>query len=612
MTKEHANISKKYQMLDEIEHVLKRPGMYIGSTKPHTGMEWILNDGLYEKEELTYNPGFLKLFDEIISNSVDEHKKNSKLNRIVVTVTDKTVRVLDNGGIPVIQHTETKKWIPEMVFSHLRSGSNFNDTEERQGGGTNGVGASIVNIFSTQFVVATSDGQNSFLQTFTNNMGKRTTPKIIKSSQRYTEITYQPEIARFGLTEIDATHIKMLRKRAIDVAAANPGLLVEFNKEKFKFKTFKEYVDLYTPNSVWEKSKDWEIAIGVSKDGYQSISFVDSIETKDGGTHEQYILNQVIEQLRVLIKKKHKVEVRPSEIRNHMFLFINCTVINPAFASQTKEKLITEPKEFGTSHSVTDRFSKAVFTSEIIESLLDWIDQKKAAEEKANLRKLNKSLGTAKVLKLIDAKGKDRNKCILGIFEGNSAVSAVRQFRDPQTFGAFPLRGKFINVSELTNAEIIKNEEAVQLMASLGIKFGEDPTDLRYGKVYFYTDADPDGDHIAASLLNFFDKYWPDLVNQGRIFKVMTPLVVAKKAKETLLFYTDDDYVAWEKKTHAKGWEVEYKKGLAALEDIEYKEILHKPMLVRLQNDKDYMSSLVGWFGPDPSIRKQKLLLRSN
>jgi DNA topoisomerase-2 len=612
MTKEHANISKKYQMLDEIEHVLKRPGMYIGSTKPHTGMEWILNDGLYEKEELTYNPGFLKLFDEIISNSVDEHKKNSKLNRIVVTVTDKTVRVLDNGGIPVIQHTETKKWIPEMVFSHLRSGSNFNDAEERQGGGTNGVGASIVNIFSTQFVVATSDGQNSFLQTFTNNMGKRTVPKIIKSSQRYTEITYQPEIARFGLTEIDATHIKMLRKRAIDVAAANPGLLVEFNKEKFKFKTFKEYVDLYTPNSVWEKSKDWEIAIGVSKDGYQSISFVDSIETKDGGTHEQYILNQVIEQLRVLIKKKHKVEVRPSEIRNHMFLFINCTVINPAFASQTKEKLITEPKEFGTSHSVTDRFAKAVFTSEIIESLLDWIDQKKAAEEKANLRKLNKSLGTAKVLKLIDAKGKDRNKCILGIFEGNSAVSAVRQFRDPQTFGAFPLRGKFINVSELTNSEIIKNEEAVQLMASLGIKFGEDPTDLRYGKVYFYTDADPDGDHIAASLLNFFDKYWPDLVNQGRIFKVMTPLVVAKKAKETLLFYTDEDYVAWEKKTHAKGWEVEYKKGLAALEDIEYKEILHKPMLVRLQNDKDYMSSLVGWFGPDPSIRKQKLLLRSN
>ena len=414
------------------------------------------------------------------------------------------------------------------------------------------------------------------------------------------------------MTEIDASHIKMMRKRAIDVAAANPGLLVEFNKEKFKFKTFKDYVDLYTTTSVWEKSKDWEIAIGVSKDGYQSISFVDSIETKDGGTHEQYILNQVIEQLRVLIKKKHKVEVRPSEIRNHMFLFINCTVINPAFASQTKEKLITEPKEFGTSHVVSDRFAKAVFTSEIIESLLDWIDQKKAAEEKAELRKLNKSLGTAKVLKLIDAKGKDRNKCVLGIFEGNSAVSAVRQFRDPQTFGAFPLRGKFINVSELTNSEVIKNEEAVQLMASLGIKFGEDPVDLRYGKIYFYTDADPDGDHIAASLLNFFDKYWPDLVNQGRVFKVMTPLVVAKKAKETILFYTEEDYNAWEKKTKAKGWEVEYKKGLAALEDVEYQEILHKPVLVRLQNDKEYKESLQGWFGPDPAVRKRKLLLRSN
>lgn len=195
-----------------------------------------------------------------------------------------------------------------------------------------------------------------------------------------------------------------------------------------------------------------------------------------------------------------------------------------------------------------------------------------------------------------------------GIISHNSAVSAVRKFRDPQSFGAFPLRGKFVNVSEMTNTEVIKNDEAVQLMASLGIKFGEYPSALRYGKIYLYTDADPDGDHISASIINFFNKYWPDLINQGRVFKVMTPLVVAKKGKETILFYSDEEFVAWERKNKAKAWEIEYKKGLAALEDREYCQIIKTPVLVNLINDSEYATSLTNWFGPDPSIRKQKLL----
>lgn len=601
-------IGKKYQLLDEIEHVLKRPGMYIGSTKPHTANEWILGDGLYSKEELTYNPGFLKLFDEIISNSVDEHKRSGKINTIKVSVSADTITVWDNGGIPVVQHPQHKVWIPELIFSNLRAGSNFNDDEGRTVAGTNGVGASLVNIFSKRFVIDTADGKNRFLQTFTDNMSKRTTPKISRTSQGFTEITYVPDLSRFEMKKIDDAHCKMMRKRVIDIAAANPGLKLEFNGEKYKFKTFKEYVDLYVNDSIWERSKDWEISFGVSKDGFQSVSFVNSIHTKDGGTHENYVLNQVIEYLRAMIKKKHKVDVKPSEIKNHVFLFINCTVINPAFSSQTKEKLITEPKDFGTKHDVTEKFAKAVFGSEVIQSLLDWIEQKKNAEERAELRKLNKSLASTKVLKLIDAKGKDRNKCVLGIFEGMSALSAVRKFRDPQTFGAFPLKGKFLNVSEMTNSGVIQNDEVVQLMASLGIKLGEEPGDLRYGKVYIYTDADPDGDSIAGLLINFFNKYWPELFEQGRVFKVMTPLVVAKKGKEVKPFYSNEEYSEWEKKTGAKGWDVEYKKGLAALEDVEYRDIIHSPVLVKLQNDKNFKDSLNNWFGSDSEPRKEKLL----
>ncbi len=195
-----------------------------------------------------------------------------------------------------------------------------------------------------------------------------------------------------------------------------------------------------------------------------------------------------------------------------------------------------------------------------------------------------------------------------GIISHNSAVSAVRKFRDTQTIGAFPLKGKFINISEMKSSEIIKNDEAVQLMASLGLKLGEEPKGLRYGRIYIYTDADPDGSHIAASLINFFDRFWPELFEQGRVYKVMTPLVVAKKGKESLNFYTNDEFEKWEKKAASKSWNIEYKKGLAALEDEEYLEIIKNPYLVQIKNDKDYKSSLEAWFGSDSQPRKDRIL----
>lgn len=214
-----------------------------------------------------------------------------------------------------------------------------------------------------------------------------------------------------------------------------------------------------------------------------------------------------------------------------------------------------------------------------------------------------------KILKLIDAQRKgDRGICILGIYEGLSAISAVRQFRDTQTIGAFPLKGKFINVSEMKSSEIIKNDEAVQLLASLGLKLGEEPKGLRYGRVYIYTDADPDGNHIAASLINFFNRFWPELFDQGRIYKVMTPLVVAKKGKDSLSFYTNDEFDKWQTRNKVAGWNVEYKKGLAALENAEYEEIIKNPKLVQIKNDKDYKESLNAWFGADSAPRKDRIL----
>jgi len=612
-------IEQKYQKLTDIEHVLLRPFMYIGSITPHTGDQHLYDGEKVWSAESTYNPGFIKLFDEIISNSVDEHRRNPKLNEIRVTLNldSSEISVWDNGGIPVAKHPVHKEWIPEMIFSNLKAGSNFDDTEQRTVAGTNGVGSTLTNIFSKRFNISTCDGKNAFTQEFTDNMHNRTKAKVSPAKRGFTEISYLPDLERFKMTEIDETSYFIIFKRCLDVAACNNKLTVKVTKilsgktQDFtlRFKTFEEYVTLYTDSFFYEESKDWKIAFAASENGFANVSFVNSVHTKDGGAHVEYIANQLIAQLREMIKKKHKVDVKPNEIRNHLAIFIDSTIINSSFSSQTKEKLITEPKDFGTRHEVSEKIAKLVFKSEIIASVLDWIEKKALAQERAELRKLNSTLDKTKIPKLIDAQRKgDRGICILGIYEGLSALSAVRKFRDTQTMGAFPLKGKFLNVSEMKSTEIIKNDEAVQLMASLGLKLGEEPKSLRYGRIYIYTDADPDGNSIAALLINFFNRFWPELFDQGRVYKVMTPLVVAKKGKDSLNFYTNQEFDEWAAKNNAKTWNIEYKKGLAALESDEYEQIINSPKLIQIKNDLNYKESLDAWFGPDSTPRKERIL----
>ena len=222
------NIEKKYQKLTDTEHVLLRPGMYVGSIKPHTEEVFLpmKDKDQFQLTEVTYNPGFLKLFDEIVSNSVDEHKRNSKLNKVKVDIDMATglISIWDNGGIPVKIHKEYDEWVPEMVFSNLKAGSNFNDTEDRVVVGTNGVGSTLTNIFSKEFIIETCDGTKHFAQTFKNNMSERTTPKITNKKTSFTKITYLTDFVRFGLSGIDKNHYLMITKRLIDIAACNPTL----------------------------------------------------------------------------------------------------------------------------------------------------------------------------------------------------------------------------------------------------------------------------------------------------------------------------------------------------------------------------------------------------
>ena len=610
-------IEDKYKVLDQISHILLRPGTYVGSNKPGKFTRWIIEDERMLQKEVTIIPSFIKIFDEVITNAVDEHQRNNSLNRIDVTIDREknTISVRDNGGIPVEIHKEHGQYVPEVIFGNLMSGSNYDDTDERTVAGLNGLGSKLTNVFSKEFIVSSCDGKNHFTQTFSDNMRSRTQPIIKKSKANHTQITYKPDLSQFGIEEIDEDHYKMMEKRVYDLAGCNSGIKFHFNGKLLNFSTFEDYIKLYVDEYFFETKKDktWSIAVALSENGFQQVSFSNSIETYDGGTHVDYIMSQIISQMREFFLKKHKVDIKPSELRNHMTLFLNSTVINPSFSSQTKEKLITELKEFGTTFEVSPKFIQSILKSEIVNSILDWIQQKKNADDNKLQRELNKKLSKIKVEKLIDAKGKDRWKCSLGLFEGDSAAGAFRKYRTPESMGAFSLRGKFINVSEITNQKLVQNTEAVNLMASIGLKLGQpiDIKSLRYGRVLIYTDADVDGNSISGLLINFFYKYWPEMFERRMVYKVETPIVVATakdKKKGKMFFYTQTEYNEWESKVDLKNWEVSYKKGLAALVDGEYKDIINDPRLTLLTKDDISETSLDIWFGKNSDLRKTELL----
>lgn len=459
-------IEDKYKVLDQISHILLRPGTYVGSNKPSTVVKWIFEEDKMIQREVTYIPSFLKIFDEVVTNSVDEHKRNSSLNRIDINIdlTENKISVRDNGGIPIVIHKEHGQYVPEVIFGNLMSGSNYDDTEERTVAGTNGLGAKLSNVFSKEFTVSSCDGKNHFLQVFSSNMRERTKPVIKKSKANHTEITYIPDLEKFGLTNIDEDHLKMIEKRIYDIAACNTSLKMYFNGNLININSFEDYIKLYTPEYFIEckKDKSWSLGIAHSQNGFQQVSFANVTETYDGGTHVDYIMNQIIVQLREFFLKKHKVDIKPSELKSHIFLFLDATIINPSFSSQTKEKLITEVKEFGSTFEVSPKLIQSILKSEIVNSILDWIQQKKNADDNKLQRELNKKLSKVKVEKLIDAKGKDRWKCSLALFEGDCLEenTLVRVLRDGELLN---VKIKNINIGDLVITHENRYQEVIAL-----------------------------------------------------------------------------------------------------------------------------------------------------
>lgn len=603
------SIEERFLKLSEVEHVIKRPGRYIGSIKPHTEKQHIpvvrsATDVVMEQRELTYNPGFLKLFDEVISNSADHSKrpegKHLDTIRVEVDQAKGEITIFDNGGIPVVKHKEYDQWVPEMIFE-LRAGTNFDDSEEQTLTGQNGEGAALTCIFSTKFRVETCDGKNRFLMTFTDNSQGRPPAKVTPAGgdKGYTKITYAPDFEKLGMTGIDQSNFDMLLARVYEIAATNTHLKVYFNGTRVMTRTFKDYIEMFVGKDgeyVFDDGESFKVGVAKSEDGFTHTSFVNTTRTKIGGTHIAYVVNQVVDAVREHIKKRHKVDVKPSDVRNYLHLFIDATIVNPRYSSQTKDELITEPSAYGRTWTVPEKFIAKLVKSDIIKSILDWVAAKEQAQILADLRKVNKDVDRVnfrRIDKFADAQERvQRHRCILFLAEGDSAAKSLFAARGKNPYiGTFPLKGKPLNVREKDIARVLgldkkkerekegkKTEpnEIQKILTLIGLKIGvpvKSVHELNFGKVAFATDADVDGSHIAGLLMNIFDTFWPELFKMGFVNILRTPVIkVFLRGGEVKQFFTEREFKTWSTNdgVKIKGWAHRWYKGLGTTKTADF------------------------------------------
>lgn len=620
-------IEKKYKELSEQEHVLLRPGMYVGSIKPEISNQFVFDhdDEIMVQKEIEYVPAMLKLIDEIISNSTDEFRRpdNIGLTQLSVTVMkDNTIVIEDNGGIPVVKHKDAGIMVPQLIFGRMRTSSNYNDDEDRSGLGTNGVGSSLTNIFSSYFGVMTDDGKKRWFGNWRNNMNEFYDEKIEKSSKKNhgTRITFHLDFSRFeGIDSFDRSFKDIILTRCINAAAANPGLKVIYKDSdicgEYRFDNFKDYIELYR-NYVTLKDciemKDEHKHVYVYPDGAINIGFVNG-GICNKGTHIKALHQIINTTICDFLKKKDKIELLPRQVDGNYSMFCDLTISNPSYDSQTKDTLTTPIERFYKDENIKfelpNKFLDSVVKSEIIDNVRDWYKKKCEAEDQRAIRKINREIskGLKRPDKFITCTSKKKQERQLWIFEGDSAKAAFRNCRDPHTQAGYIMRGVPKSAWNESPTVIMKNEVYNDLVTILGLKFGDafNIDELKFNKIVISSDMDNDGHHIAGILLAFFNN-WPELYDKGIVVRSISPIIVAHKNKLTKNFYSMNEYKKEESKL--KGWTFKFTKGLGGLNNVESKEMYLNPNFQVFKKDDLAQSMMKKWFTKDDSNTRKQLL----
>ena len=576
------------------------------------------------RRNINYIPGLYKLFDEGMVNMRDHVVRQAqaladgKPNAIPVTTleieidaADGTIHMTNDGnGIDVAQHPEHKLWIPEMIFGHLRTSTNYDENKkEKIVGGKNGFGFKLVLIWSVWGRVETVDHVRGlkYIQEFRNNLNEIVPPVVTKTKVKpYTRVSFRPDYARFGLPSNNLTPdmLALFLKRTYDIAAVTDKTVkVKYNGSIIPVRHFQQYVDLYiggkgeTKRIYENPDPRWEYVVCLTPtDEFCHVSFVNGIYTPRGGKHVEYITNQIVRKLAELIKKKKKVDVKPNTIKEQLMVFLRCDIENPSFSSQTKDELGTAVANFGSTCKVSDDFIEKLSKMGVMDAAcaLTEVKETKAAK-KTDGAKTRTIRGIPKLIDANYAGSADKSaQCTIILCEGDSAKAGIvsgLSKEDRNFIGVYPMKGKLFNVHGESTKRISENREIAEIKQILGLETGkvytqaDIATRLRYGKVLFMTDQDLDGAHIQGLGINLFQSEWPSLTKiPGFIGFMNTPILKARKGQQELLFYNDGEFENWKKTFQnaviPSGWTTKYYKGLGTSTGKEFKEYFeHKKMV---------------------------------
>lgn len=597
------DIAKKYQKLTSIQHILKRPGMYIGGTDEQDTSIWVLNKSEpvnIINKTIRYSPGLYKIFDEIIVNAYDQTVRDKTVTKIKVDfdVQKNEITVYNDGvGIDVVIHPKEKIYVPELIFAHLRTSTSFSEDQASITGGIHGYGAKLTAIFSTYFKVDICDPvrKKRFVQTYKNNLSNISPPTITNCDKSgYVKITFKPDLKYFKIDKLTDDVLSLMERRVYDLAAlTGPKVKVFLNNSKIEYNTFDKFVDLFTKNEQIKElcdpqSNRWKIIVTKSDGKFRQVSFVNGIYTNNGGRHVDYVINQIIKEMKDIISSKYKsANIKSQFIKDQMWIFISSVIENPSFSSQTKDELMTAVPKFGSTCEISNNFVKKVFSKLDFDTTIS--QQIKYLQFTELVKTDKKAKKTIKgIKKLYDANyagTKKSMECSLILTEGDSAktmaISGLSVIpKANNTYGVFPLKGKLLNVREATHTQIINNEEFKNLKQIIGLTINKVYTkdnikeELRYGSIILMMDADVDGSHIKGLFINMLHYYWPSLLKiEGFIKIFITPVVKVSLGNKTLSFYNNDDYNRWKKSTdNYSRWTIKYYKGLGTNTATEAKE----------------------------------------
>ena len=601
----------KMKTLTSVEHILVRPNLWIGSVAPSEKETWVLNeDDTISFKKISYTEGLLKICNEAIDNSVDAGIKSNweKSTKIDITITKDTFTCEDNGtGIPV-EKNESGEWIPVIATCVPMSGTNFE--EDRNSIGANGVGIKAANIFSKKFECITCDGKGKLKIVCTDNLSTKKVSELKPTPKTGTVISFSPDFDRFGVKEFRTELMTMIKTRLKFLSWFYPKCQFTFNGQKMGIKA-KDIASMFPQPAVVLNEPNVYVCVFPSEEPY-NLTYVNGLYMRRGGTQIDYILNKVITDIREKVSKKYKA-IKPADIKNRLGIvcffkgFPNCE-----FDSQTKETLTNSIGDI-TSYFQREQIDLDKFTAkilkqkEIIDNITEMFRLKEELAEKKELAKLSKVKKDVDSEKYYPPIGKTAKKYLM-ITEGFSAFSGMSPILGRKEIGYYMLKGKILNVLDEKPTTFMANQEINDLVNILGIDITNPNTNMTYDKVVILTDADADGNAIAGLVLTLFNRIAPNMIKQGRVCRLETPLLIGSKGEKIEEYY----FTLPDKSKMKKNLEYFYLKGLGSWTKNRFNQILEyegglEKLMVSYTLDDKTDESINKWFGKESDGRKDAL-----